>query len=177
LRSPVWDDDPFNVTVTRKLHSVDRLRLRGLAHTTFQGEIAIWTSRGSRLIPFSFIEGEAFQVSAFDGGVRDGLPVGATRPLALRTTEGVAVVSGLVIERLLEYRLRPHDDREGYPLRLQPNEWFVLGDNVPVSVDSREWGPLITSQLLGRIQSRQPPVRRQVIAVESAVRSDDRDSR
>ena len=38
----------------------------------------------------------------------------------------------------------------GAPAELGPNEYFVLGDNSASSRDSREWGPVQASKILGR---------------------------
>ncbi|MAP08500.1 MAG: S26 family signal peptidase, partial [Rhodopirellula sp.] len=35
---------------------------------------------------------------------------------------------------------------------LQADEWFAAGDNVPVSVDSRTWGPVQTDRIVGICQ-------------------------
>jgi type IV secretory pathway protease TraF len=32
---------------------------------------------------------------------------------------------------------------------LAEEEWFVVGDNAPVSIDSRDWGPIQTDQIIG----------------------------
>ena len=38
-----------------------------------------------------------------------------------------------------------------YPYRLGENEYFCMGDNRPVSLDSRTFGPVPTSQMLGKV--------------------------
>lgn len=161
--SPVWDDYPFNVSLSRKLFEVDRLRLHGRAESAFAGRFAFWTSAGNVLIERHIESGEQFTVSCFDGVATDGLPVSPHRPIAISMDDPSASISSLVIERLVEYRLRPRDDASPYPLRLGPNQWFVLGDNVPVSVDSRQWGPVSGDHLIGRVEARDPPTRPLVI--------------
>ncbi|MHC5209692.1 MAG: signal peptidase I [Planctomycetota bacterium] len=66
---------------------------------------------------------------AMRGGrvVRNGAEVLETIPAALQ-----------VFDSFPEYRLRS-------------NEYFVLGDNRRVSIDSREFGPVSAAQMLGRV--------------------------
>ena len=157
--APVRDDYPFNVSIARKLFVVDRLQLRGRAETGFDYEIAFWSGEGNVLASGSLRAGESFSISIFDGVASDGLPVSPQEPIAIRAVRGKAALADLVIERLVEYRLRPHDDRAPYPLRLGPDQWFLLGDNVPVSIDSRQWGPLTGSRLMGPVVRRDRPFR------------------
>ena len=60
--------------------------------------------------------------------------------------------SCLQLARQIEYRLRPHDDRSRYPIRLGSSEYFVLGDNVPVSLDSRDFGVIQERAVKGRVE-------------------------
>lgn len=40
-----------------------------------------------------------------------------------------------------------------YPLHLGDDEWFVVGDNVPLSIDSRHWGAVTTEEIIGRVET------------------------
>lgn len=152
LATPIWDDVPFNVTLARKLFVVDRLRLRGESPAAGACEVAFWREDGNVLVRRTLQQHAEFVIDCFEGEPRDALPVSKQHPVAIRLLDGQGSLQGLRIERLIEYRLRPHDDRSPYPLRLGRDQWFVLGDNVPVSVDGRQWGPLSSDQLLGRLQ-------------------------
>ncbi len=43
------------------------------------------------------------------------------------------------------------DSEIHYPYRLAENEYFCMGDNRPVSLDSRTFGPVSKSQMLGKV--------------------------
>lgn len=57
----------------------------------------------------------------------------------------------LVPESIPPERVRPDELPE---LAMGPDEYFVLGDNRRVSVDSRDFGPVHGAQLLGRVVLR-----------------------
>jgi signal peptidase I len=61
--------------------------------------------------------------------------------------------------RLLAEPYLPHDDPLGpqipdassrHPYRLPPGEFYVLGDNRAISCDSRYWGPINGSSIIGK---------------------------
>jgi hypothetical protein len=162
LVSPIWDDYPYNVSLSRKLFPVDRLRLRGKAESDVRLTIAFWSEAGNVAAERTLIAGELFCVSYFDGTTSDGLPVTMRQPVAIRIEGNPATLHELKIERLVEYRLNPRRGLAVYPLRLGSDEWFLVGDNVPVSIDSRDWGAIPVDQILGRVIRSDPPGRRAV---------------
>jgi signal peptidase I len=85
---------------------------------------------------------------------RPGLPPGES-PIALGVQGGDLDVHELRIYRDLHYTgSLASTPRQGHamraPVRLGPDEYFVLGDNSPVSHDSRFWsgGPVVPGSLL-----------------------------
>jgi hypothetical protein len=151
--SPVWDDYPFNVGLQRKLYSVDRFSCQGEIHCQSQAtlEVAFWSNTGSALASVTISGSQHFTVSFHDAVAADGLPVSSHSPVAVRFIGGPVELVSLSIYRLIEYRVRPHDDRDRYPLRIGAGQCFVLGDNVPVSVDSRDLGPVPISSIVGLV--------------------------
>ncbi len=61
---------------------------------------------------------------------------------------GVVYIDGVALEE--DYITRP-DDRDFGPYALGPDEIFVMGDNRPVSRDSRAVGPLPKDYIYGRV--------------------------
>lgn len=158
VSSPVWDDFTFNIGISRRLFSVDRLRVSGIALDTTDLRVYFWTEEGVRCVDRSLREGEWFQVSCFEGTLafqdENVFVVDQEHPIALISSVQASAVTDLAVERLLEYRIRPQD-RMMYPLLLRAGEYFVLGDNVPLSVDSRNWGPLGRQEIKGQVECLQ----------------------
>ena len=154
--SPVWDDYQVNAGLDRKLFSVDRLELAATirCQSTMKLEVAFWSNAGNVLATRSVRNGQTLVVSYHEGVSADDLPVSAEHPIAVRVAAGPFALESLTIDRLIEYRLRPHDDRDGYPLAVGPGQCFVLGDNVPVSVDSRDIGLVPISRIVGLVTKR-----------------------
>jgi signal peptidase I len=62
--------------------------------------------------------------------------------------------------KLLAEPYLPHDDPLGppipdassrHPYRVPPGEFYVLGDNRAISCDSRYWGPIEGSSIIGKV--------------------------
>ncbi|MFK8112014.1 MAG: S26 family signal peptidase [Rubripirellula sp.] len=152
--SGVWDDYPSNVTLQRKLYGVDRFSLRGelLDGSDVELEVAFWSAQGNRTATRSMESPGQFSLSYHETLPDDNLPVTKETPVAIRILSGPATIKSLELLRQVEYRLRPHDDRIRYPITVPDGFCFVLGDNVPVSIDSRELGLIGVEKITGVIK-------------------------
>ncbi len=74
-----------------------------------------------------------------------------TAPVAVGAVQMQVELSALRIYRDLYYLGPLGEQHWEAPYLLQPDQVFVLGDNVPVSVDSRRIGPVKREQILGPI--------------------------
>lgn len=93
---------------------------------------------------------------AFDGKVEllypldEGLPPkGTSEPAAIGARGGEIALEGLTLYRAIFYG-NPRLENSAGALQLKPAEYFLLGDNAPISVDSRSWGPVPGRLLLGK---------------------------
>ncbi|MEM9352271.1 MAG: S26 family signal peptidase [Planctomycetota bacterium] len=176
---PVFTDDlPYNAALTRRLNPVSDLMVSAtVSHgDRLSASVAIGLVRFGlsdsgtailsldgvpvasverRLPPHAFrLEASTFDslaVLAIDGEVWLQSPLPRLGPI-----EHVeAVVSGEG-SRLAETTLW-RDLYYDYPVGVSPRGWllgpgevFVLGDNTPVSIDSRLWGPIRRNSIVGR---------------------------
>ena len=138
MPSPVLDDYPVNVNLSRRLQPVTRLIVRRIpkAHAGSDPEIVIWNP-----------DDEGFFKA----------PVSRSSPVAIRVPDRRVDPTEIEIRRVVVYRLRRGNDHSRYPIKLGDEEFFVLGDNVPISVDSRDWGPVHRENILCTVT----PVERQ----------------
>lgn len=162
--SQVWDDYPVNFGLSRRLEPVENLIVSGTpvsASPDCTLEVMFWSSEGSVSSERSVPVGSDFRVDqrTLTGNEMlplktEELPVAPEKPVAIRVLRGTAKFANLAVHRPIEYRLRPRDDRKNYPMTLSSDQYFVLGDNVPISVDSRDFGPITSNQIIGVVQAR-----------------------
>ncbi|TVQ00746.1 MAG: S26 family signal peptidase [Planctomycetaceae bacterium] len=156
----IRDDVPGNATEVRTLRPVDRLQFSLTAVSTGRFEIEVeFRLAGHRLVARRVAEGGPIRLE-FDSAtasLQEALTASSQPqrepPISLRLTFGTAEIRDLAIHRRLRYRIEPAEAvKLPWPLRLGPEEIFVLGDNVPLSIDSRHFGPISIGQLVGRIE-------------------------
>ncbi len=158
--SPVLDDVPENVSVTRELEPVDRITVRAEARcrSTGQLEVVCWRPDGvvAHLVRVAdqatVIEIPSRSLSGGRSAPFGSPPVSELAPVALRPRSGSGwQLERLRVERSIEFRLGRGHDRSVYPMTLGASECFLVGDNVPISIDSRDRGPVQLSELTGTV--------------------------
>ncbi|EMB14316.1 signal peptidase [Rhodopirellula europaea 6C] len=173
--SRVLDDCPANLGLNRRMNPVDEIGLtfviqhRGGADAeVVQADnlvhVMVWTESGIRIVSSSIPDqsdegGVTIEFTPQD--VREGETITesdlATEAMpALSPTSPIAIglnpravmnAQRLQLWRSIAWRAPAQSRWE-----LQTDEWFAAGDNVPVSVDSRTWGPVQTDQIVGVCQ-------------------------
>jgi len=157
--SCVWDDYPYNVGLNRKLYPANRIVFTSKAVCQGQGllEVVFWV--GDRAVGITCeVEGKCeLNISSDEAAAVQVAPVSAEAPVAIRVLAGSVQLSCLQLGRQVEYRLRPHDDPACYPIELGSDEYFVVGDNVPTSSDSRDFGVIEERTIKGRVELSESP--------------------
>jgi Signal peptidase, peptidase S26 len=162
LPSPIYDDVPFNAGLSRRLFLPTCLRLQGryVGSQSTTLRVAGWIDDGEQgqvrsaripVAPHSEFEWTIQHDPSFETPSSDleGLTIPTDKtPLVIYSSD----VTNLRIDQAVTYRLRPGDDDSTYPKTLSADELFVVGDNVPVSIDSRNYGPIQHSEVLGIVR-------------------------
>ncbi len=186
----IRDDYPGSVTERRWMRPIDTIRLGFIAWADQPSrlEVAFWSSAGIVTRSITCSPGEnpvsvdnasrrpSFPAlsDASDAGVKAAdarPPVTPTHPLALRLMEGQIRINDLKIFRPIAYWIAAEDEITAvWPLTIPPGHVYVIGDNVPWSIDSRQQGPIPTSRILGRVRLCEPSTN--VVLREPGERSD-----
>lgn len=173
--TPVMDDYPINSSVRRLLNPVDRLVVQLHAFDSRQ------TPQALPKFPVIVFAGAGFNQTVMSNGVARSRParddvvetigqgreieehrhaakhldvldsLDASHPIAIQITSELQLKYRYHVYREIEYRDDKPSGEVDYPVRLSEDEVFVVGDNVPVSVDSRQIGPLQRTAIIGRV--------------------------
>ena len=154
--SEVFDDYQFNANIARKMHPVDNLSLTFDTSVAIKAKIAFWKASG----PVVSTINQSYSVRADSFGstplidqkaaTPNSVPISKTSPIALQVY-GPATIGPLRIERPVEYRLKRESRRDIYPLVVPAEHCYLIGDNVPISVDSRDYSVLPLTSIEGTV--------------------------
>ncbi len=156
--SAILDDYPVNVGEVRHLQKIDRpqlvIKVDGVA-SDVSLEVAFFREGKTYSITKPIRNATPTTFRCTEAASIVDLELSELNPIAVRMrgnvlTEMMAV--DFLVERWVEYRLRRSDSRKPYPLKLVSGECFVVGDNVPASVDSRDWGAVPIDSIRGKVE-------------------------
>lgn len=163
---PITTEVPYNHGVTQRLFPVTNLGIS--AHVRLVDGAKLLIAIGGDEISLSKVGEARLEIFAFQNAPQvflDGKPIESDAlklskqyadllvPIEISISDGPAEIADLTIYRDTYYASlnEEHGIAEPMePVKLKDDEIFVLGDNVPVSVDSRHWGPVPLRLLVGR---------------------------
>ena len=167
---PITDDTAYNAGLTRRLFPVRDFCFSANICAEGEGKLAVrfdngreqfeWEGdlRGDVLLEVFafdrrcqvFLNGDLALTEKFDSSAHI---VGCVSPFAIGSKNLAVALSHLRIYRDIYHASQSEElgvARPMTPIVLGANEIIVLGDNVPVSLDSRHWGPVPLRLLVGR---------------------------
>lgn len=160
----VMDDYPINRTTRRLLNPVDRLAINVRPKSTVDdvssyvgndwtvaffhsGGVVVRRTKNGRARCGDFETTQSIESSS----TWMNSDLDAAHPIAVQMTMEENRRWTLEVVREIEYRDDGSAEKVTYPLTLNAEEVFVVGDNVPISIDSRHVGPLNVSAIVGTL--------------------------
>lgn len=165
----VGDDYPGNLNENRPLHPVDSLGLRVTFDVDQATELRCWLWKSTdprcelhRLLPGTHAllvrwhDAESPKPELVAGETGTVPPsLGKLQPICIEVLKGSLHIRHLKVERPIQYTMDTRrSDAIKLPVLLQDDQYFVLGDNVPLSIDSRYEGPIDRADIMGRVSTR-----------------------
>ncbi len=160
--SEIYDDYPCNVDVIRQLDPVDQLAVTLSLAAAATIDVAFYSDNGTRIATRQHVANEPLTITIGQAELAETIALTPQTPIAIRVRDEQAQGeqsqdkqgkrvqwNDLRVRRSVEYRLRRRDSDAVYPLQLNQDECFIVGDNVPISVDSRDFGPLPMDNIVG----------------------------
>lgn len=132
-----------------EVHSKD-FQLNGATIERIQrGQVRVEFSNFDRQLLFAIEEKELFRLPL----ATDASAVGVVHPFQVETSDSSVKLEDVQYFRDVYWTQHPVGTVSpgSMTYQLGENEFFLLGDNSPISLDSRIWGPVPREMLLGRV--------------------------
>ncbi len=151
------DDFPANAAESRTLRPISDLRLTfqttadadATVEVVFQLGESVWTFRQPIAAGTHDHAVTTLGTSPDATGADSPVPTTPQIPIALRIVAGAVQLDQLVVWRPIRYRISPADG--SLPQSVPDGHLLLLGDNVPLSIDSRQWGCVPFDRIVGRM--------------------------
>lgn len=160
----VRDDYACNLAESRMLREVEELVVTADVEVTQATQLSWWNWRASSPVcqsqhlrnGFHRIEMRWDQPNEIS--LDELIPAGIRpeQPIGLIIQHGSINLSHIAIYRPIVYWIDEKRSSLNFPLLLKPGEHFVIGDNVPFSVDSRHHGVVSRGQIVGKVMGLGP---------------------
>ena len=161
----VRDDYACNLVESRMLREVDELVVTAEVEVTRETQLSWWNWRPvspvcqTQSLRTGFHRIEIRWDKPNEVGLDQPVPtdIGPEQPICLIIQHGSMNLSHITIHRPIVYWIDEKRSSLNFPLLLKPSEYFVIGDNVPFSIDSRHQGVVSRGQIVGKVmtESRQ----------------------
>ncbi len=155
----VRDDYACNLAESRMLRDVDELLLTADVEVMQATQLSWWNWRAaspvcqSQQLRTGFHRIEMRWDQPNEISLNAPIPAGIRpeQPIGLIIQHGSINLSHIAIHRPIVYWIDEKRSSINFPLLLKPGEYFVVGDNVPFSVDSRHHGVVSRGQIVGKV--------------------------
>ncbi|MBB5183227.1 signal peptidase I [Catenisphaera adipataccumulans] len=97
-----------------------------------------------------YLAGDVVMVK-YDGEISPKRVVAVAGDTVEITDEGLVVNGYVQQEKDIYTETLPYKGKVSYPLKIKEGQVFVLGDNRPYSLDSRNYGPVSTDAIKGQV--------------------------
>jgi len=157
----VRDDYACNLVERRMLREVDELVVTAEVEVIRETQLSWWNWRPASPVcqtislrtGFHRIEIQWDKPNEISLDQPVPTDIGPEQPIYLIIQQGSMNLSHITIHRPILYWIDEKRSSLNFPLLLKPNEYFVIGDNVPFSVDSRHHGVVSRSQIVGKVMT------------------------
>lgn len=145
--SPLDDNVTIN-RIARRLRLIDNFSTTVIVDDPAPRVCVYWRDQTVLLTPKAVEAGFHYSTDRVSQRRAD-IVLSPETPIAIRMNDAESIPDSIQIDRPIEFRHRGFDDLRQYPIQLRESQYFVVGDNDPISLDSRNHGPIQRDQIIG----------------------------